>query len=320
MLGLWPSRFPSIPTAKWHRRRGVLIRTDAEKLEKFFSSLQSAQAPLLLLDYDGTLADFRIDRFTARPWAGVRELLTAIQSDNRTQLRVITGRPAGEINPLLQLPSPVEVWGLHGAERLYTDGSRELQEAPPEATAKLEELRIILRQDAFGGLFEDKPNAVVMHWRGHSPQRSRHIEQKTRALFEPAAQVKGLSLLPFESGIELRVGRDKGGAARAIVEQIGPEVPVAFLGDDLTDESAFRSVNRVENPHVTVLVRRALRDTSAEIWLKPPDDLRWFLRQWRNGVNGLEISRLALPLSDSANTANPEAPTDTLRLTQQGTL
>ena len=193
-----------------------MIRTDAEKLDTFFSSLRSAPTPLLLLDYDGTLADFRIDRFTARPWSGVRELLTEIQKDNRTRLRVITGRPAGEINPLLQLPSPVEVWGLHGAERLYPDGRRELQKAPPEATQKLGELRTLLRQDAFGGLFEDKPNAVVMHWRGHTPQRSRVIEQKTRALFEPASRVKGLSLLPFESGIELRVGRDKGGAARAI--------------------------------------------------------------------------------------------------------
>jgi trehalose 6-phosphate phosphatase len=263
-----------------------LIRTDAEKLDTFFSSLRSAPTPLLLLDYDGTLADFRIDRFTARPWSGVRELLTEIQKDNRTRLRVITGRPAGEINPLLQLPSPVEVWGLHGAERLYPDGRRELQKAPPEATQKLEELRTLLRQDAFGGLFEDKPNAVVMHWRGHTPQRSRVIEQKTRALFEPASRVKGLSLLPFESGIELRVGRDKGGAARAIVDQVGPHTPVAFLGDDLTDESAFRWVNRTENPHVTVLVRRASRDTSAEIWLKPPEELRWFLKRWLNATTG----------------------------------
>ena len=89
--------------------------TEAEQLDNFFSSLRSAQAPLLLLDYDGTLADFRVDRFTARPWSGIRELLTKIQNDGRTELRVITGRPANEINPLLQLPSPLEVWGLHGA-------------------------------------------------------------------------------------------------------------------------------------------------------------------------------------------------------------
>jgi len=281
-----PSRSPSTPTEKWHRKRGVLNPTEAEQLEAFFSSLRDAESPLLLLDYDGTLADFRIDRFTARPWAGVRELLTEIQNDGRTQLRVITGRPAGEINTLLQLKSPVEVWGLHGAERLHTDGRRELQEAPAEAMRKLDELRLVLRQDAFGGLFEDKPNAAVMHWRGHSPQRARHIEEKTRALFEPAAEVEGLSLLPFESGIELRVGRDKGGAVQAIVEQFGVEAPVVFLGDDLTDESAFRAINQLDNPHLSVLVRRSLRPTSAEIWLKPPEELRWFLKHWLAGTTG----------------------------------
>ncbi|HTM16632.1 MAG TPA: trehalose-phosphatase [Terracidiphilus sp.] len=261
--------------------------TEAEQLDNFFSSLRSAQAPLLLLDYDGTLADFRVDRFTARPWSGIRELLTKIQNDGRTELRVITGRPANEINPLLQLPSPLEVWGLHGAERLFTDGRRELQEAPPEALSKLDELRVLLRQNAFGGLFEDKPNAAVMHWRGHSPQRAKSIELKTRALFELAAQVNGLSLLPFESGIELRVGRDKGGAVQAVVEQFGPDAPVAFLGDDLTDESAFQAINSLENTNVSVLVRRALRDTSAAIWLKPPEELRWFLKRWLRATTGV---------------------------------
>ena len=258
---------------------------EAEKLEEFFYSLNGAQAPLLLLDYDGTLSDFRINRFDARPWAGVRELLSIIQKDNRTRLKIITGRPAGEINPMLQLPEPVEVWGLHGAERLFADGTREMQEAPPEALAKLDELREQLRRDAFGGLFEDKPNAVVIHWRGHTPRQAKHIEQKTRALFEPAALVSGLSLLEFEAGVELRVGRDKGGAVEAIASQAEPGVPVVYVGDDLTDESAFCAVNRMRNPHLSVLMRRTWRETAAEVWLQPPDGLRWFLREWEKAVN-----------------------------------
>jgi trehalose 6-phosphate phosphatase len=240
-----------------------LNQREAEKLEDFFCSLNGAEAPLLLLDYDGTLADFRINRFEARPWAGVRELLEVIQRDNRTRLTIITGRPAGEINPMLILPEPVEVWGLHGAERLFPDGCREMQEAPPEAGDKLDELRAQLRRDPFGGLFEDKPNA----------------------LFEPAAQVSGLSLLEFEAGVELRVGRDKGGAVEAIVEQAEKDAPVVYVGDDLTDESAFCAVNRLRNPHLSVLMRRTWRETAADVWLQPPDGLRWFLREWEKAVN-----------------------------------
>jgi len=264
--------------------RQDLNQRDTGQLEDFFCSLNGAKAPLLLLDYDGTLADFRINRFDARPWAGIRELLTVIQKDNRTRLIVITGRPAGEINPMLHLPEPVEVWGLHGAERLFTDGTREMQEAPPEACAKLDELREQLRRYAFGGLFEDKPNAVVMHWRGHPARQAKHIREKTLAVFEPAAEVSGLSLLEFEAGVELRVGRDKGGAVDAIVEQADSDTPVVYVGDDLTDESAFLAINRLPNPHLSVLMRRTWRQTAAEVWLQPPDGLRWFLREWEKAV------------------------------------
>ena len=252
----------------------------AEKLEEFFRSFTGGAYPLLLLDYDGTLAGFRIDRFTARPWAGVRELLTEIQRGGRTRMAVISGRPAAEVNSMLQLDSPIEVWGLHGAERLYTDGRRELEEASPAARHGLEELRERLKRDSLGGLFEDKPNAVVMHWRGHTPHQARLIERKARALFEPVAEMDGLSLLDFEAGVELRVGRDKGGAVNAIMAEAGPGRPVTFLGDDLTDESAFRSVNGAEAPHLSVLMRREWRETAADVWLRPPEELRGFLQQW----------------------------------------
>lgn len=258
---------------------------EAERLEQFFDSVQWAQAPLLLLDYDGTLADFRINRFNARPWAGVRELLARVQQDNRTRLIVVTGRPAGEINPLLQLETPVEVWGLHGAEHLFADGRCELEPAPPGALAKLDELRQLLQRDSFGGIVENKPNAVVMHWRGHPHRQAQVIERKTRALFEPAAQVTGLSLLPFEAGLELRVGRDKGGAVQAIIESAERGSPVTYVGDDLTDESAFCAVNEARAPHLSVLMRRELRQTNAEVWLRPPEDLRWFLHEWLKAVS-----------------------------------
>ena len=180
-----------------------------EKLEEFFTALRDARSSFLFLDYDGTLAPFRVNRFTARPWAGVRELLKQIQQQGRTRMTMITGRPAQEIRPLLGLEPPLEVWGLHGAERIHVDARRELEEAPVETQAKLEELREQLRQDSLGGLFEDKANGVVMHWRGESARKARLIEERTRALFEPMARMEGLMLLDFEAGLELRAGRTR---------------------------------------------------------------------------------------------------------------
>ncbi len=252
----------------------------AVKLEAFFLAVRGAARPWLLLDYDGTLAPFRVNRFTARPYAGVRELLGAIQRHGSTRMAVITGRPAQEIAPLLGLDPPLEVWGLHGAERLYPDGHSELEQAPAPTQDKLEELRARLRHDNLGGLFEDKANGVVMHWRGASPGKAARIELRARALFEPLAKMDGLALLDFDAGLELRVGRNKGGAVAAILAEAGDAGPVAYLGDDLSDEAAFRAVNQATDPHLSVLVRRRWRETEAEVWLHPPVELKGFLERW----------------------------------------
>jgi trehalose-phosphatase len=252
----------------------------AERLDSFFGRFAAPVRSVLLLDYDGTLAPFRVDRFKARPWAGVRELLAEIQRQQRTRMTVITGRPAAEIAPMLGLDPPLEVWGLHGAERLYPDGRREMEQAPPATQARLDELREHLRRDSLGGLFEDKANGVVMHWRGASRAKAEQIERRTRELFEPLAHMQGLALLDFEAGLELRAGRDKGGAVKAILAEAGSGGPVAILGDDLTDEAAFRAVNKLGLRGLSVLVRREPRETAAKVWLRPPAELKDFLERW----------------------------------------
>ncbi len=258
----------------------------AHRLDEFFAAVKRAARSVLLLDYDGSMAQFRVDRFRARPYAGVRELLSRIQSRSRTRMAIVTGRPAADIGRLLALDAPIEVWGLHGAERLHPDGSREMQEASPAAIGKLNEVREQLARDSFGGRFEDKPNAAVMHWRGISREKARRIEARTRTLFEPLARLDGLRLLDFEAGVELRVGRDKGGAVEAILEETDREAPVAYLGDDLTDEAAFRVVNASGRPSLSVLMRPAWRETAADVWLRPPAGLRMFLERWAQAGGG----------------------------------
>jgi trehalose 6-phosphate phosphatase len=94
----------------------------------------------------------------------------------------------------------------------------------------------------------------------------------------------GLALLEFESGLELRTGRDKGGAVEAILAECDPAAPVAFLGDDLTDEAGFRAINSQGRRGLSVLVRREPRETEADVWLRPPEDLREFLKRWLSAV------------------------------------
>ncbi len=238
----------------------------------------------MLIDYDGTLAPFHIDRFQAVPWPGIRPALQLIQNRNGTRIVVVTGRPAAEIAPLLGLARPVEVWGLHGFERLRTGGRRELGELSQPVRGKLDEIVAALRRDSFGALLEEKPNAVVLHWRGAAPGKAKQIEQRARALFQPAAQALALQLLPFESGLELRAGRDKGAAVKIILREYAECAPVAYLGDDLTDEAAFRAL---KGRGLSVLVRPEQRETAADLWLKPPDELADFLSRWSAAESAL---------------------------------
>jgi trehalose-phosphatase len=166
---------------------------------------------------------------------------------------------------------------------LYPYGRRELEKQAPAVRKALADLRKQLHGDALGGLFEDKPNAAVIHWRGHKPDEAKLIERRTRDLFEPLAEMDGLRLLKFEAGLELRAGRDKGGAVREIIRASDANAPVTYLGDDLTDEAAFVAVNEAKTPHLSVLMRREKRKTQADVWLRPPDGARWFLRRWVGG-------------------------------------
>jgi trehalose 6-phosphate phosphatase len=270
----------------WRESELGLIGETAERLDRFFGAFAGATKALLLLDYDGTLAPFRVDRFRARPWAGVRDLLTGIQRQRRSRIVVVTGRPASEIAPLLAVASPLEVWGLHGAERLHTDGRRELAQLRPTTQAKLDELCAQLRRDSLGGLFEVKSNAAVMHWRGIPAGRAKAIEKRTRALFEPLAQLDGLALMEFESGLELRAGPEKGAAVRKLLNELKDDVPhpVAFLGDDLTDEAGFLAM---KGHGLSALVRRKRRETAADVWLRPPGELRDFLSMWLQACRAL---------------------------------
>lgn len=278
------------------------------KVGEFFSRFASSgvAAPLLLLDYDGTLAPFRVDRMKARPFKGVRELLGRIQAESQTRIVVITGRPAFEVSSLLRgnppvMKEPVEVWGLHGSERLHPDGKREVEQPTPETQRMLDQLREYLRHNNVGGEFEDKENAAVMHWRGASARTARFIEQRTREIFEPLAAHDGLTLLEFESGLELRAGRDKGDAVRAIAAEMPAGTPIAFLGDDYTDEAAFRAVNQTNGPHLSVLVKPEKRATDAELWLRPPSELRMFLKKWLKAAQGSRsLHKAAADLDEEA--------------------
>ena len=263
--------------------------THPEKIDYFLRTVAEARLSALLLDYDGTLAPFSVNRDQAMPYAGVRELLQRIMDSGRTRMVVITGREARQIGPLLEMQKVIEVWGLHGLQRLRVDGSCEMPNIPAVAAQGLEEAARWLAFHGLQHLAEIKPGSLALHWRVLDDDDARELRQRVLLAWFQIADRKGLRLLEFDGGVEMRIaGPDKGDAVHTVLGELGADIPVAYLGDDTTDERAFHAL---EHRGLTALVRPTPRKTSAQVWLKAPDDLLDFLSRWDKATDQTLIQR-----------------------------
>ena len=247
-------------------------------LERFFADLGRARARALLLDYDGTLAPFQIERDQAVPYSGVRERLVAIQRAGHTRLAVISGRAIADLAPLLGMHPPPELWGAHGWERQLPGAMRELATLEPAATRGLEAALDLVQAHGLMERCERKPTSLALHWRGLPAPAAQELQEWARRHWMPLGRSAGLAAHDFDGGIELQVpGRDKGYAVRTILDELGPGAVAAYLGDDLTDEDAFAAI---KGRGLAALVRAEPRPTMADIRLRPPDELLAFLGRW----------------------------------------
>jgi len=247
-------------------------------LRDFFRNVACARQSVLLLDYDGTLAPFRLDRFQAVPYHGVTALLQAIIDTGRTRLAMITGRRASELLPLLKLSPPPEIWGSHGLEHLGNDGCYEMVDMDSETLDALFEADHWIDSLKLHDRAEHKPGSLAIHWRGLPEQEANEIRSKVLLRWLPIADHSCLMLEPFDGGLEIRMAdRSKGDAVQRILSEIDIDAPVAYLGDDECDEDVFHVL---QNRGLRVLVRHDWRETNADVWLRPPGQLRDFLHEW----------------------------------------
>jgi len=250
----------------------------------FFVCLSQARKSTLLLDYDGTLAPLRPERNCAFPYAPVPQLLEGIASAGCTRIVLISGRPAREIPPLLGLKKHPEIWGSHGMERLLPNGEYKAVKLDARLSAAFATASAGLEREGLGSRMEWKPGSLAIHWRGLPQPEVGEIWTTALRILQPVAFSNGLLLSNFDGGVEMRVKNpNKGDAVQAILKGNGSHVPVAYLGDDTTDEDAFACVNPLG---LTALVRDVYRPTTAQIWLRPPEELLAFLSQWLQACGG----------------------------------
>ncbi|QNI30436.1 trehalose-phosphatase [Alloacidobacterium dinghuense] len=244
----------------------------------FFQQFNRTTTALLLLDYDGTLAPFQTDRHQAYPYPGIVPILERIIGSGRTKLAIVSGRPVIEIQNLLSQLTDFEIWGAHGLEHLSADGFYRRTEIEPNTLAIIRQAEDWLLQAGLLPITEIKPGGIAVHWRGLSASEVEHVQSRIQEGWNKFEGVQGIKLLAFDGGIELRAARpDKGDVIDAILKTTDAATPVAFLGDDFTDEDAFRVLN---GRGLSVLVRHEYRKTIADAWLQPPQELIDFLATW----------------------------------------
>jgi len=255
--------------------------TDAElNVERFLEEVTRSRQAALLLDYDGTLAPFQTERDRAFPYPTVSALLQSIMNTERTRVVLVTGRSADDVVPLLGLFPHPEIWGAHGLQRLKPDGGHEMPAVGERVVQALDDADQWLNQLQLGRRAEFKPGSLAVHWRGVQSSTAASIRSRVMLGWLPIAHRAKMVLQEFDGGLEIRMsGPNKGDAVRTILTETDSATPVAYLGDDQTDEDAFRAL---EHRGLRVLVRPELRQTTADVWLRPPEELIEFLSGWLN--------------------------------------
>lgn len=194
----------------------------------------------LFLDFDGTLVDIAPQPEAVVVPAGLRDTLERLHQYLGGAAAVISGRPIEQIDSFL-LPLVLPAAGVHGAERRNAGGELVLLSTHPlelveaaagELAAQHPELRI-----------ENKRGSIAVHYR-QAPQLEALCVQTIQAAVE---QSPGLTLLHGKMVVEAKPGgASKGRAIEAFMQEppFKGRTPV-FIGDDITDEVGFSTVQRL---------------------------------------------------------------------------
>ena len=186
---------------------------------------------LLAFDFDGTLAPIVDDRSQAR----VREETVALLRATALlyPCAVISGRSRGDVAARVADVPLTAVIGNHGAEPGLGPLDRTLL---AEVRAWADELRRTLA-GAEGIEIEDKRFSIALHYRQAASWRD--AEQRILAAI---ARLEGAAAFGGHAVVNVVPARapTKGDALRTLCARTGAKLAV-YVGDDRTDEEAFRS-------------------------------------------------------------------------------
>ena len=227
----------------------------------------------VFLDYDGTLSPIAPRPEMATLPEETREVVRRLAQ--RYPVAILSGRGREDVTSLVGLEG-LSYAGSHGYDIAGPGIRHEVGEGiPARIDSAAEALRRELKEIE-GVLIEPKRFALSIHFR---LAREEDLPRIERAVDEVASSHPGLRKGHGKKLFELRpsLDWDKGQALLWMMDALNlfAEVPL-YLGDDITDEDAFRVV---EKQGIGILVAEEPRPTAAAYGLRDPGEVRLFL-EW----------------------------------------
>jgi trehalose 6-phosphate phosphatase len=230
----------------------------------------------MFLDYDGTLTPI-----VSRPEEAVlsnstRELLRALAAN--VPVALLSGRDLEDMRRRVDVEEIIYA-GSHGFDIAGPRGLRKqvATEFPPILDAAEKELKQKLG-DINGALLERKSFSIAAHYREVADESLSEVEQ---AVNDVTTHHRELRKIAGKKVHELQPNIDwhKGKALLWILEAMASESREIFpiyIGDDLTDEDAFRAI---KERGIGIIVSEKPRPTAARYALKNPAEVELFLQQ-----------------------------------------
>src|SRR6266536_5657302 len=205
----------------------------------------AGKRPAVFLDYDGTLTPIRDRPEDAVISDSMREAVRRLAE--RVPVVVVSGRDRRVVQELMGLDNLI-VAGSHGFDIWSPTGGSIQREEGASFKGLLREVEAKLRDelaDIPGAPVEPKKSSVAAHFRlVPEEQRARVKEIVDAVLSEHPEELKVMpGKMVFE--IQPRLDWDKGKAVLYLLKALGldrDDVLPVYLGDDITDEDAFRAL------------------------------------------------------------------------------
>src|SRR6202050_4366779 len=225
--------------------RGRYIDTQPKKLQppEFRDAYHQAARRLLVLDYDGTLVPFAKRPQQAVPPQALLDLLTALASDPKNRVALISGRSAENLDRWFGRIPQLRLVAEHGAE-LKTPPASAWESLHPQASTDWKPTVMPILEHFVdrtpGSFVEEKKYALVWHYRMAEPEFGEWLANELVSMLEAMLAETELRAFRGEKIVEVKpVWANKAEALEALLRDFPDPDFILAAGDDRTDEDLF---------------------------------------------------------------------------------